>query len=813
MDASVFTYILRYSRREQMVLILLSLVALPFVYLALDVPKRIINDAIGGDAVPEAVLGFAITQVDYLFMLCSLFLGLVLINGGFKYVINVYRGVVAERVLRQLRMDLFRNLMRFPLPTLKRRSSNEITAMVVAETEPVGGFVADAITVPVYQGGMLVTYVGFIFAQDVWLGAAALSFTPIQLILIPKLQAKVNRLGKQRVSAAREMADVLGESVSGAVDIHATGALAQRRDKLDDILQRLFDIRRQLYVRKFFIKFFNNFIGLIVPFFFFLIGGYFAIRGELSLGALVAVLAAYKDFSTPWRELIKYYQRKEDVRVKYEGLYQQFQQLTLYPAALIEGGGDHDAPLAYIEGSHVTLKDGRNTALDAVNFTIDTHRHTALIAKGDGAHELAQLLARLLFPTGGKLSADGVDLTRLTQRTVADRVSYVGAGSTVFKGAIADNLMLGHRHDVWSEPHRHTVRRILAALELRREIDEFGLARPVASLPDDIVDRILAARRALRDTLGASPTLRQLVLPFEPDVYNINCSVAENLLFGTPIDPKFEPDRLVDNRLVLDMLNETGLAHDLMQAGLDTAQQLVELLADVDPGDPLFMRFNLVTETELNDLSRLIGELGAGGLDQLSQDRRQSLLGLSLRLTVSRHRLDVITEARQQCILAVRRRLRDALGDLNPHIAFYDPNQVSPALSLRDNILFGRPASQHGRTAQDLPPLLRAGITAAGLDDVVTDHGLAQEIGNAGAPLNASQQQRLVLARALLRDNELLVVDQPLTHVDPDQRKRILEAVRQLRAQRGLVWVFDRPEDSEGFDQRLRVSGGRVEAL
>ena len=214
MDASVFTYILRYSRREQMVLILLSLVALPFVYLALDVPKRIINDAIGGDAVPEAVLGFAITQVDYLFMLCSLFLGLVLINGGFKYVINVYRGVVAERVLRQLRMDLFRNLMRFPLPTLKRRSSNEITAMVVAETEPVGGFVADAITVPVYQGGMLVTYVGFIFAQDVWLGAAALSFTPIQLILIPKLQAKVNRLGKQRVSAAREMADVLGISES-----------------------------------------------------------------------------------------------------------------------------------------------------------------------------------------------------------------------------------------------------------------------------------------------------------------------------------------------------------------------------------------------------------------------------------------------------------------------------------------------------------------------------------------------------------------------------------------------------------------------
>lgn len=813
MDASVFTYILRYSRRDQIALIVLSLAALPFVYLALDVPKLIINGAIGGNGIPEAVFGFAISQIDYLLMLCSLFLGLVLINGGFKYVINVYRGVVAERVLRQLRMDLFRNLMRFPLPTLKRRSSNEITAMVVAETEPVGGFVADAITVPVYQGGMLITYVGFIFAQDVWLGAAALSFTPIQLILIPKLQARVNQLGKQRVTTAREMADALGESVGGAVDIHATGAFAQRRDKLDEILQRLFDIRRKLYIHKFFIKFFNNFIGQIVPFFFYAIGGYFAIKGDLSVGALVAVLAAYKDFSTPWRELIKYYQRKEDVRVKYEGLYQQFQQLTLHPAALIEDAGNHDAPLAHIEGTRVTFKDGRNTALDAVNFTIDTHRHTALIAKGDGAHEMAQLLARLLFPTGGKLSTDGADLARLTQRTVADRVSYVGAGSTVFKGTIADNLALGHHHDLWSGPHRTALHRVLEVLELRREIDELGLSRPVESLPDDIVDRILAARRALRTALGASHELTQLVAPFEPGTYNINCSVAENLLFGTPIHPDFEPGRLVNNRLVIDILGESGLDHDLMQAGLDTAQQLVELLADVDPGDPLFMRFNLVTEAELNDLSRLVSELGTHGLDHLNEARRKALLDLSLRLTVSRHRLDVITESRQQHILTAQRRLRDTLGDLNPHVAFYAPNQVSPALSLRDNILFGRPAGQQGRTTQDLPPLLRSCISAAGLDDFVTDHGLGQMIGNAGSPLSLSQQQRTVLARALLRDNELLVVDQPLTNVDPDLRKRILEAVRQLRAQRGLVWVFDRPEDSEGFDQRLRVSGGQLEVL
>ena len=55
----------------------------------------------------------------------------------------------------------------------------------------------------------------------------------------------------------------------------------------------------------------------MVPFFFYLIGGYLVIRGQISFGALVAVLAAHKDFSAPLRELLMYYQIAEDVRVRY----------------------------------------------------------------------------------------------------------------------------------------------------------------------------------------------------------------------------------------------------------------------------------------------------------------------------------------------------------------------------------------------------------------------------------------------------------------------------------------------------------------
>lgn len=84
-----------------------------------------------------------------------------------------------------------------------------------------------------------------------------------------------------------------------------------------DALRRIETIRRNLQREKFIMKAVNNFLTALTPFFFYAIGGWLVIEGRLTLGALVAVLAAYKDFSAPLRELLRHYQAAEDVRVRY----------------------------------------------------------------------------------------------------------------------------------------------------------------------------------------------------------------------------------------------------------------------------------------------------------------------------------------------------------------------------------------------------------------------------------------------------------------------------------------------------------------
>src|SRR5437764_6079516 len=106
LDSSLYGFVLRYSLREQVYLVIVTLLSFPFLYYSLELPKVIINQAIGGKHFPQEFLGIELGQIPYLVLLCSVFLIFVLINGWFKYHLNVRKGRVGERMLRRLRYDL-----------------------------------------------------------------------------------------------------------------------------------------------------------------------------------------------------------------------------------------------------------------------------------------------------------------------------------------------------------------------------------------------------------------------------------------------------------------------------------------------------------------------------------------------------------------------------------------------------------------------------------------------------------------------------------------------------------------------------------
>lgn len=860
MESSIYKFIWRYSKPQQLLLVVLTLISFPFLYIALDLPKRIVNQGIQGQNVPDSVFGIPVDQVTYLFVLSAAFLVLVCVNGGFKYLINTKKGQIGERMLRRLRFQLYSHVLRFPLPQFRRMSQGEIITMITAEVEPLGGFIGDAFAQPLFQGGTLLVYVGFIFVQDPILGAAAIALYPLQGYLIPRLQKRVNQLGKQRVRTVRRIADRIGETVAGIEGIHANNTARWHRADIGHRLGDVFAIRFEIYQRKFFIKFLNNFVNQLTPFFFYTIGGYLVIRGDLSFGALVAVLTAYKDMASPWRELLLYYQQKEDVHIKYDQVVENFQPVGLMTAA------QHDAlpPTAFrlsgsLEVTNLAFGDEDTVKpLDGATCTLPLNRHVAVVDAGSGGtSELTQLLARLLVPAGGSLRLSGHDYTELPESVTGRRIGYVGPQCFVFSGSLRDNLTYGLRHGTATDPMdgigdakaawrrgeallsgnplddpsgdwldyaaagtadatalQDRMLAVLEAIDFADDVYHFGLNGTVdpAERPD-IADAILAARRGVARRL-ANQDRSALVERYQADRFNTNANLAENLLFGTPASKRFALESLALQPFITDVLERSGLIRRLIAIGCRLAEIVVDMYANLPPGHEFFERLSFIAADDLPQFQILVQRAAKDGRDSLGPDDRHRVITLALKLVPARHRLGLWNRRVEADVLRARTMVMAELpADLRTDLVFFDDTRYNSAASIIDNILFGKPvvnAAGGSNVDTVLSQAVRDEVVASGLYRRVVEVGLDFDVGIQGARLSAVQKQKVGLVQALLKRPDVLILNRATAAFDAQTQARVLQALRREQTSRGLVWAVQDATMAIAFDDVLVMRSGRT---
>jgi putative ABC transport system ATP-binding protein len=857
LDPTVYGFVLRHSYRQQLVLLVLTLVSFPFLYYSLELPKTIVNRAIGGKKFPQEFLLWSMDQIPYLLTACGVFLALVFINGWFKYYINVYKGQIGERMLRRLRYELYHRLLRFPIGHFKRISAAELIPMITAEVEPLGGFIGDAFVLPVFQGGTLLTIIFFMFMQDPVLGAAAVALYPLQAYFIPKLQSKINLLGKERIRTVRQVADRVGDTAAGIVEIHSNDGVRLQLATFARYLGTIYDLRFDIYKRKFFVKFLNNFIAQLTPFFFYSIGGYLVIRGGLSFGALVAVLAAYKDLASPWKELLDFYQSMQDSKIKYEQVVEQFHADGMTDLALQLDPPEVIPPLTgEISVTNLAFaEDERARVLEGVTFTVPATAHIAVCGQSNsGKHELALLLARLVQPTSGRITVGGLDLAGLHGAVIGRRIGYASATPHFFAGSLQDNLFLSLKNRP-VRPREHDparARRIAEEImearasgnidldvyadwidyEAAGVADEAGLlARAVevlrrVDLVDDVyayglrgrlpgkhmalAERLLAARAALAERLAAEG-LNHLVERFDPERYIANASLAENLLFGTPVGPAFDIDQLAQNTYVLHVLDKVGLTQDLVATGAEVAQTMVELFADLPPDHEFWEQYSFISADDLPEFQAILGRLGKGGAHELKPEDRSRLLSLPFKVVVARHRLGLLDEAFRGRVLAARRVFAaDLPENLRPQIEFFAADRYNAAASVQDNVLFGKVAYGEAAAPTRIPAVMSAVLETLGLRETVVAVGLAYQVGNAGTRLSMVQRQKAAIARILLKRPDIVILDEATNALDGTGQSRVLDGVKQECAGRGLVWVLQRTGLARHFDRVMVIDDGRL---
>ena len=851
MEKTLFKFIWRYSKRDQIILLILTAISFPFLYLSLDLPKTIINKAIGGKDVPEEIFGMTVDQIDYLLILSGAFLALVFVNGGFKFYVNVFRGQLGERMLRRLRYSLLARVLRFPLPQFKKVSQGEVIQMVNSEVEPLGGFVGDSIALPAFQGGTLLTILIFMFIQDWMLGLAAIALYPIQGYIIPKLQWHVNQLGKKRVRNVRVLAEKIGEAVSGIEEVHANDGARRILARFTERLGVIYDIRYEIFRRKFFIKFLNNFIAQLTPFFFYSIGGYLVIKGDLTFGALVAILAAYKDLSAPWKELLTYYQRLADSRIKYDQVIEQFDPQGIWPENYQMAEIEADFSLAgNVSAGNLSILDEESQPIvEKLSFDISKSEHIALTGPSSGGKDLATILmARLLAPDSGQIVVAGKQIADLPEAATGRYMGYIGPNAFVFNATLKENILLGAMHrpistevelnedlknaqlsgnsldDLGAEWLDYTaigvdsdeglqkrLIELLQVVDLDGDVYSMGLRSTVDGFDDDqLLEQILTARKKFRERLDKSD-ISNFVESFDKEVFNSNASVAENLLFGTPKGDSFNSENIGTNAYVVEILERVGLKDEFIRIGRDVASTMVELFADLPSDHEYFSQYSFISSEDLPEFQTLLARSERLGLENMSTEDSNQFLSLPFKLIPARHRLDLITNDIQKRILEARKLFAEEIGDeLRDEIEFFEAGYYNRSSSIQDNILFGKIALDKANAIEEVNHLVTEIIDQENLRPVIINAGLNSQAGLAGSRLSQGQRQKLSIARALLRRPDHLILNEATSSLDSGSQTIVMSNLLSEMKGRNITWALQRASLAENFDRVLVLSGGQV---
>ena len=145
------------------------------------------------------------------------------------------------------------------------------------------------------------------------------------------------------------------------------------------------------------------------------------------------------------------------------------------------------------------------------------------------------------------------------------------------------------------------------------------------------------------------------------------------------------------------------------------------------------------------------------------------------------------------------------VGELYRHVGFVLQDPQLPSISLRDNIALGRPDA----TEEQIRDAAR---TARVLQEIEALPNGFDTVYGADSGLSGGQAQRIAIARAILVDAPVLILDEATALTDPESQHQIQQALSDLTRDKTVLLIAHRPEVITGVDQIVLVERGRVVA-
>jgi len=354
------------------------------------------------------------------------------------------RHALGQRFIFDLRVHLYAYLQRLSLSFFERTSTGELMSRVTNDVNALESFVTHGAALTVVDLLRLLGAAGVLFWLDWRLALAVLAPLPVIAVALRYFNTRIRPIYRQVRNRLGDINARLQDSLSGIRVIQAFAGEERELERFAVESERYLEARVQgiRYWATFFPS--MRFVASLGTAIVLGLGATMVVRGELTLGTMVAFLSYITSFYQPIHRLTEVDNVLQEAIAAGERIFELLDtasEVVDHPSAK-----DLGAVRGHVAFEHVSFRYGTGEeVLQDVTFEVRPGDMVALVGpSGAGKTSIANLISRFYDPVQGRVTLDGHDLRDIALASLRHHVAIVLQDTFLFNTSVRENLLFGN---------------------------------------------------------------------------------------------------------------------------------------------------------------------------------------------------------------------------------------------------------------------------------------------------------------------------------------------------------------------------------